>query len=446
MTLRSQTIALVGLFVVIGVVFVLVGDAGVSTGVFLPNPTVTYTPTVGPSPTPVPEGAADNWTETGTGQFSYAGTGGQQATIQYQTVSLADFVASSGGLQMPPDGTALPELDVLTQIRTQIQDQMDQLGLVAAPDTYTGPLVEKINGTPVALFRFAVGAQPRSDGQMFSGTDTALLLIPTGDQYTLVQYQLQGPPDPVVYNDFLAWLDVHIADVVAAAATPTPAAADAVTPTEPAATPEATEPTATPAAAEPATPEPTTAAAEAVPSSTNQSGDWSEVQPGQWTNTANPNALIIYSQSTAPEFAQNMGVDVPDTTDPQAAITSLLQSARDQLQAQIDQLGIPVDAENFVGPQTETVGGVLVSYIHIASTPETLPDGTANQMQELAIAMIDIGDGQIRIVNLIYQGEPDETMFDSFMTWIEQNISLLTTPDAVIPAATPETPTPAPGG
>ncbi len=452
MTLRSQTIALVGLFVALAVVFVLVGNAGVSTGVFLPEPTVTYTPTVGPSPTPVPEGTAGNWTEVGTGQLSYAGTGGQQATIQYQMLSLADFVASSSGLQLPPDGTALPELDVLTQIRDQIKDQMDQLGLVAASDTFTGPLVEKINGIPVTLFRFAVGAQPRSDGNMFNGTDTALILIPAGDQYMLVQYQLPGPPDATVYNDFLAWLGANAADLVATVATPTPAAAEFGTPTEPAATPEATETSATPEATEAAptaeesaTPEPTTAAA-AVPSSTNRSGDWAEAQPGQWTNTANPNAIILYNQSTVPEFAQNMGVDVPDTADTQAAIDTLLQSARDQLQAQIDQLGISVDAENFVGPQTDTVNDVPVSYIHIASSPETLSDGTANQMQELAIAMIDIGDGQIRVVNLIYQGEPDEGLFNSFMTWIGDNIALLTTPDAVVPTAVPETPTPAPGG
>src|SRR5690606_25228412 len=48
-----------------------------------------------------------------------------------------------------------------------------------------------------------------------------------GDEVQLVQYRLQAPPDPAIYNDFYAWLEARVVELSGAEATETPTGDDA---------------------------------------------------------------------------------------------------------------------------------------------------------------------------------------------------------------------------
>lgn len=210
MTLRSQTAALAVLFVALIVIFLLVGDAGVSTGVFLPEPTLTYTPTVAPTATPGPAPGAANWAETTPGQWTHTGAG-VAARINYQTVKLDEFITGTG-LTAPAADAPYPLLDLLSQLSESLQAQATDAGLTLEPGAFSGPIIEIVGETPVALMHARVQPQTRQDGQQFLGLDLVQALIDQGEgDVTFLQYVLQGPPDEGVYGDFRAWLEANVA-------------------------------------------------------------------------------------------------------------------------------------------------------------------------------------------------------------------------------------------
>jgi len=213
MTLRSQTAALTILLVALAIVFVLVGETGVSTGVFLPEPTLTYTPTVGPTPTPLPDPAAENWTEIGPNQWTYAGDTEGTAQLSARPQNFDTFVTTNG-LTLPAEDSAYPLLDVLGQMRTELASQAEEMSLELAPDAFTGPQLEIVDGVPVAMLRVSINAQENEDGQAFPGLDLAWAFIERGEnEISFVEYAFRGDPDPVVYNDFRAWLEANIANL-----------------------------------------------------------------------------------------------------------------------------------------------------------------------------------------------------------------------------------------
>lgn len=218
MRLRSQTAALAVLFIALAVVFLLVGDAGVSTGVFLPAPTLTHTPTIAPTATPGPEPGAANWTETGAGQWAYAGPSGVAARINHDTINLDEFITGTG-LTPPAADAPYPLLDVLGQLFTSLEGQASGVGLTWEPGAFSGPIIEIIGEVPVALMQARVQPQTRPDGQQFLGLDLVQALIDRGEgEVVFVQYVLQGPPDDVAFGDFRAWLGAHAADLAGQAA------------------------------------------------------------------------------------------------------------------------------------------------------------------------------------------------------------------------------------
>ena len=212
MTFRSQTAALAVLFAALIVIFLLVGDAGVSTGVFLPEPTLTYTPTVVPTATPGPAPGAANWAETAPGQLTHTGAG-VAARINYQAVKLDEFITATG-LTAPAADAPYPLLDLLSQLSESLQTQATDSGLTLEPGAFPSPALEIVGGTPVALMHARVQPQTRPDGQQFLGLDLVQAFVDTGkDKVTFVQFVLQGTPDETVYSDFRAWLEANVADL-----------------------------------------------------------------------------------------------------------------------------------------------------------------------------------------------------------------------------------------
>lgn len=251
MTLRSQTVALAILFAAFAVIFLLVGNAGVSTGVFLPEPTLTYTPTSTPTPTPLPDPNAGNWAETAPGQWTYQGSDEILARINYTAIALDEFVTSTN-LTAPPTDAAYPLIDVLGQMRDHLQAQATEAGLTVGEDAFTGPVIEVIANVPVTMLHLRLHAQDRPSGQPFAGLDLVEAFVERQDgRVTFIQYVLQGEPNLIVYRDFRAWLAEHMDKLTGADETTegeSGAPAEGVTPT-PAETatpaPEET-PTATP--------------------------------------------------------------------------------------------------------------------------------------------------------------------------------------------------------
>ncbi|HVO69093.1 MAG TPA: hypothetical protein VMT24_03545 [Aggregatilineaceae bacterium] len=471
MMLRSQIAAAFAvLLVALGLVFVLVGDAGVATRVFLPEPTLTYTPTVGPTPTPLPEGNAGNWAEEQPGTLTYSDSS-IPARILHETMKLDDFVQQNQ-LQPPPQPAPFSFLELLDQIRASLGDQAASLGLAVTPDTFTGPVIELVNSTPVALLRTTIPPQTESSsGQGFQGLDLTLMFIDRGGgEVSLVQYQLQGEKNLVAYNDFMAWLTDNMADLSGqapettgtpgtesatsqpaagtgtpapemtgtikapgASATPQPPAATATPAPQTSATPSSAEGAAPQAAAESATPAPE---ANAVVTGTPvaPAETWSEIQRGQLINITNPNATIEYAQVPLSYLAMQLGMD---TSGGAASLTpmDILNKMRSDFETQIAGMGIALDPSAIEGPVTEDFGGVPVSYIHTVVPPSTSSTGNPLQGQEFVLGLIDLGDGNLRGINLFYQGDPDPAIYTDFQAWLEVNAPKLAKPDQA--AATP---------
>jgi hypothetical protein len=496
MMLRSQTVAaLAVLIVALGLMFVLVGQAGVATRVFLPEATLTYTPTVGPSPTPLPEGNVANWVESQPGALTYSDSS-IPARIVYQTMTLDDFVQQNQ-LKPPTQPVPYAYLEVLDQLRTSLDDQASSIGLTVTADTFGGPEITLVGNAPVAQLRVTFPPQTEtSSDQPFQGVDLTLMLIDRGGgEISLVQYQLQGEKNLVVYNDFMAWLAANMADLTgqAAATTGTPGTpsgtpatpvpevtgtvgapaegaspqaetatatpfpevtseatvvppSSAATPTaapETSATPSAAEGAAPQAAGETATPIPeasaTTPGTPVAPADT-----WSEMQPGQYVSVTNPNAMLVYAQVKLADIAVQLGMD---TSGGDASLTPMdvLNKMRTDFETQIAGMGIALDSNAVEGPVTKDFGGVPVSYVHMIVPASTSSTGTQLQGQEFLLGLIDMGGGNFRAINLLYQGDPDPTVYANFQAWLEANAARLSKPEpTATPSAPTATPTPAP--
>src|SRR5690606_30150129 len=121
------------------VVFALVANNGVSTGVYLPDqPTHTPAPTAGPSPTPLPDPAVENWQESTPGQLSYLPRPESGALVFYSVTTLEEF-AGSLGVDPPAEDAPLPALNVLEGMRASFEEQIVELGLDAGPGAIDGP-------------------------------------------------------------------------------------------------------------------------------------------------------------------------------------------------------------------------------------------------------------------------------------------------------------------
>ena len=506
MMLRSQTVAaLAVLIVALGLMFVLVGQAGVATRVFLPEATLTYTPTVGPSPTPLPEGNVANWVESQPGALTYSDSS-ITARVAYQTMTLDSFIQQNQ-LQAPTQPAPYSFLQVLDQLRTSLEDQASSIGLTVTPDSFGGPEIRLVGTTPVAQLRATFPPQTEStSGQPFQGVDLALMVIDRGNgEISFVQYQLQGERNLVVYNDFVAWLAANMATLTGQApettgtpgtpsgtpgtpgATPpaetaTPAAevtgaaeapaegavpqaetatasplpevtgeATAVPPSASATPTPAAETSATPSAAEGAAPQaasetatPVPEAAVATPGTPVAAADtWSEIEPGRYVSSTNPNAMIEYGPLKLTDIAAQLGMD---TSGGGASLTPMdvLNTIRTDFEARIAGMGIALESDAMEGPVAKDFGGVPVTYLHMIVPASTSSDGTPIPGQEFWLGLIDMGGGNFRAIDLLYEGDPDPTVYANFQAWLEANAARLSEPE---PTATPSpataTPTPA---
>ena len=204
------------------VVFALVANNGVSTGVYLPDqPTHTPAPTAGPSPTPLPDPAVENWQESTPGRLSYVPRPESGAQVFYNVTTLEEF-AGNLGIDPPADDAPMPALNILQTMREGFEEQIAELGLDAGPEAIDGPATVLVNGVPVSRLRIQLDAAETESGP-FPGLDLVIGIFDRpGDEVQLVQYRLQAPPDPAIYNDFYAWLEARVVELSGAEATETP--------------------------------------------------------------------------------------------------------------------------------------------------------------------------------------------------------------------------------
>jgi hypothetical protein len=483
MTMRPQTISVAVLLVALGLIFLLVGNAGVSTGVFLPEPTLTPIP---PTATPLPDPAVDHWSETAPGQVAYTADPETPAQIVYQTMPLDTYIQQRG-LETPAADAALPLLDLLQQRRELYATQIEELGLQAGPDALEGPAVEKFGGVPVAMLRVKVPPQPLADGREFPGLDLIEGLVerPEGE-VTYVEYSLGAEPDVIVHNDFRAWLEINAArlagqdddeaadDAPDDEAAPEPAdepddqpAPEADSTEEPADETTVPEPTEE-ATAEPdeepaqeATEEP---ADEPAPEATDEPGDegaampddapaeepgseaaapaqgWTEVAPGQYLHATTSNAFVGHQASTMAALSGQLGIE-PPADDAEEPVLDILTAAKNDLEFQVTGLGVTFAEDSIEGPEMREYDSVPVAYFHAALNPTTTAEGQSFPGQEMALVIIDQGEGNIQLIQLqyIYEDQPDPAIYADFQTWLEDNTArLLTLVSTEEPAPQPE--------
>lgn len=489
---RSQTIALVVLFVTLGLVFAVAAEVGVSTKVFTPQSTLTSTPTVTLSPTPTPgaDVRAKNWTEVQPGSLTYAPRPDLQTfPLTYQTMTLDSFVQQNNGTPIPA-GTKYPLVEAMNQFRAELEKQVEQYGLVVAPEALTGPDIDVIGSEQVVRVRITVAPQTAS-GQEFPGLDMTELLVDTGGGNILsILYRMPGVEDPKAYADFQAWVEVNLADLVKKAeATPTPGTGTPGTETTPAETPNPAAATPGTPAAESGTPVPTTllptaagaatlpptpaetvqptaeavtsvpatqaatpeatpvaeaptavpATPEATPQATTEATTvaltpgqkWVEQTPGEVVYASNPKATIGYGALPLSEYAARQGVQVP--TGQTLTITDLLTQMKTNIMQMFQTNQIVLETNGFEGPQTEVFNGVTVTYLHLSLKTQTTAGGQSISGQELFLGVIDLGGGQVQLVIFANQGEPDPAIYADFKTWLSDNAARLSIPPTPTP-------------
>jgi len=445
MTIRPQTISVAVLLVALGLIFLLVGNAGVSTGVFLPEPTLTPIP---PTATPLPDPAVDNWSESAPGQVTHNGDLENPAQITYQTVPLDTFIEQRQ-LETPAEDAPLPLLDLLQQRGELYEVQIEELQLQAEPDAVQGPAVEKFGGVPVAMLRITVPPQPLADGRDFPGLDLVEGLVEHGeDEVTFFEYALSADADPVVFNDFRAWLGANAprlagqedeaaagdepADEPAQEATDEPAEEATAEPDdEPA--PEATD-----EPAEEATEEPAEDGAEPAPEATDEpaqeateeaaapTSGWTEVGQGQYLHASTSNAFLVHEASTVNGFSGQLGIEPPGADAEEPALDVLI-AAKNDLEFQVTEIGVTFAEDSVEGPEMREYDSVPVAYYHAALDPSTTAEGQSFPGQELALVIIDQGDGNIRLIQMqyLYEAERDPAIYADFQTWLEDNAATL---------------------
>lgn len=450
MASRASIYAVVILLVTLGVVFVLVGDSGVSTGVYLADhPTDTPAPTAGPSPTPLPDPAAGNWSETVPGQLVYTARPESSAQIAHSTSTLNAFVQGMG-LETPVAGNPYPALSALETLRDGFEKQVAQLGLTAGPDTFDGPSIELVNGVPVSRLRVRLDAQPNSQGGQFPGLDLLIGVINRpDDQIEIVQYRLQETPDPAIYRDFRAWLEANVVELSGAAevetgadAAETPGAAEA-TPAEETQDEEASAEE-TPVAVAPAEetaavaeePEgaPETAANEETAGETaeetaeaSSEGPWTEVAEGVLMYTADPMlfAQIAHRSMPVAEFVAGSGLSAPAEST-EAPVLDLLTQLRETFARQLAAQGLTLADDAFTGPDELEIAGRPAARLRFTAPAQTPENGQPFPGLDMEVILVDAGEGQLAAIQYTYQGAPENSVYDAYATWLEENAARVT--------------------
>jgi len=447
MASRAPIYALILLLVTMGLVFVAVGDRGVSTGVFLPGqPTGTPAPTAGPSPTPLPEPGADHWQESVPGQLRYTARPDSAAVIIHDTTTLDAFTQGLG-IEPPPAGAPYPLLSALETMRDGFEEQIAALGLSAGPEALDGPATELVNGVPFSRLRVQLAAQPDAAGGQFPGLDLVIGLVQRpGDEIEVVQYRLQETPDPVIYADFRAWLDANITALSGAA---TAAGGDTAPESAEGFTGEGAPDT---AGQEPSATEAAPAAGEGADEATGAaSGPWAEIAEGILTYTADPAtvAQIAYRSMPVEEFVAGSGFEAP-AQDASTPMLDLLTQLRGTLTGQLVTQGVVLGEDTFTGPEPTEIAGKPAARLRLQAPPATLTSGQAFPGLDMEIILVALDAQQVTAIQYTYQGDPAESVYPAFQAWLDENAARVTVP---APAPEPEvivTPAPAvtatPGG
>jgi hypothetical protein len=389
--------AIVILLVALGAIFVLVGSGGVSTDVSLPESVVSSTPEPSVTPTIVP--SADVWTLDETQQqktWTYTDDQGVTARIVSASYPMEELAA---GFQVEPpaEDSALPTLDTLQKIREALTAQ---LGIT--PDssiTFSEPAIQLIGGVPVALMRLKIPAG--SSASIPAGFDYGLALIDQGDnQVNFASYDREAEPSDEVFGLFEAWLEAH--------------ATELATPEEPEAI--GTEEAISVAPAE----------------------RWAEVADGQYAYTGGGiYAQFIYSVMTLEEFVAQTALEVP-AADSETPLLDILAQIRGTLEEQVASQGLTISEEQVQGPEMSEINGVPAGFlrVNIPSTPGD--ESTAIPGLDLALYLIDLGDGRVNALQYVLRGDVNEDVFNDFLAWVEVNKEMLTNPPVEVPAATEE--------
>lgn len=438
MSVRPQTAALIVLLVVMGFVFVLVGEAGVSTQVFKPTPTPAPTEEAAAS-----AGSAENWIEGPPGVLQYQANPQVDARVAYLVAPL-DELAAQFGMPAPAPDAAYPLLDLTTAIYEQIMVEVQQLGLTLA-DESSVPAIRHVRDVPTALMHIAIPSQTLATGEPYPGLEMAYAFVEAGEgEAGVFQYRLGGEPDEAIYQDFLAWLGANAAAIVAPVAQPTAEATEAAEPEvaatealEPdAATTEAApvEPTEEPegeaAALTPSAPEAVSTQAPEQPAVAATGSDWAELAPGQLMYTADPSLLALATYAVMPVEQLVDTSQIADfPADPAEQALAVLEFVRDRQAEQLTAEGVILEEGAFVGPEAIQLGGHDAAMLRIIVGSQVVNE-QASPGIVLELVVIPRPDGQVVAVTFRLQGEMNEDVYRSYQAWLAESVDELVTAEA----------------
>jgi hypothetical protein len=166
---------------------------------------------------------------------------------------------------------------------------------------------------------------------------------------------------------------------------------------------------------------------------------WTENAPGQLTyNDPILPAQLTYRVVTLTEFVQGNGLQ-PPAADSQTPLTDALTQLRAVLEDLLVEQQFTTAPDSIDGPTTLTIQGVPVEMLRLKLQPQTRSTGEPFPGTDIALALIDLGGGQIDLIQYSLNAEPSLVAYQDFMAWLDANAQRLSSLEAL----TTPTPTPA---
>ncbi len=325
---------------------------------------------------------APYWEAVASGEWRIADQPDANPQITTTTLTLDTF-AATWGFPPPAADSDTPRQDAVAALANTLQTQI-------VMDEMRGPTDDVIDGAPVTWLHIRIDASVGTAGREIPRTEFVQVLFEkeqppdaaadAAQQYVSVQYASQGEYIPAALDEFWVWLRDHIHTLAA-----------------------------------PAEPELAT---------------WAEDEPGIYSYTPKPSAQaqLQVQDTTLDEFVTTWNLaPIPD--DAELPLLTALESYRQSNQQAIADSGFTITPDTFDGPKLELYGGVPVALLRIQIESQPRPNGDMYQGVDLATALLDKGDGEIVTVDYTFNGKPDNTIYNDFLTWLEDNAADLVMDD-----------------
>lgn len=138
-------------------------------------------------------------------------------------------------------------------------------------------------------------------------------------------------------------------------------------------------------------------------------------------------AQIAYRSMPVSEFVTGSGLDAP-AEDAGTPMLDLLMQLRETFAGQLAAQGLTPPEDAFAGPEATQIAGKPAARLRFTALPQTPENGQPFPGLDMEVILVDVGDGQLAAIQYTYQGAPENSVYDAYATWLEENAARVTVP------------------